>query len=460
MKLNFAIICLGLWLLVHPSAAEMQANVRFINNDQLSGRLESLSTDRLVWKSPILESPASFFLKSVLDLSLPAGPRQQAARYEALLALTNGDSVSGQLVSISDEVIELDTWFAGRMKFRRVMVESVSINERPVYLYQGPKGIEEWTATGNPPAWSYKNAALISNTAGSIAKEINLPDACSITFDAAWRGALGLKLILFSDNIKSDNPSNGYEVSFHQKAIYARSCKTGATLGPGAIAPALQENEKAKIEVRSSLKDGTLVVLVNGEVVGAWKDPEMAQNEHGRGIHFLTINASPVRIAQIGVAAWDGVVDKMPMPRMAGGFRQFEFQEEDQESVQPPAENKENRMVLRNGDSIAGEVLGIAEDMITIKTPFREVKVPLEVLKSVALKPVDLERCKRENGDVRAWFTDGTSLVFRLESYAGATITGYNQNFGTAEFEIAAFNRIEFNIYDRKLDDLRVVNQW
>jgi len=460
MKLNFTITCLVYGLLVLRSLAEVKSTVRFINNDQLSGQLESLSLDRLVWKSPILEAPTSFFLNSVLDLSLPAEYGMHQATHEALLTLTNGDTISGQLVSVSDEVIELETWFAGTLKFRRVMVKSVVINERPVYLYQGPKGIEDWTVTGNPPAWSYQNAAFISNAVGSVAKDMNLPDACSITFDAAWRGSFGLKLILFSDDLDSDNPSNGYEVSFQQKAIFARSCKTGATLGPGAIAPALQENEKARIEVRSNSKEGTVVVLVNGEVVGAWKDPELGQNKPGRGVHFATINASPVRISQVGVAAWDGVIAKMPEPQPPGGFRQFDFHEDEQLATQEAAEPKENRMILRNGDSIAGEVVGINADIMTIKTKFRDVKVPLEMMKSVALKPVDLERCKRENGDVRAWFPDGSSIVFRLEAFNENTLTGYSQNFGTAEFKMAAFNRIEFNIYDRKLDDLRVMNKW
>ena len=117
-------------------------------------------------------------------------------------------------------------------------------------------------------------------------------------------------------------------------------------------------------------------------------------------------------------------------------------------------------MELRNGDSIAGDVVSITDGMITVKTPFREVKLPLEVLRSVALKPVDRDESKRENGDVRGWFPDGSSVVFRLEGVSDETLTGYSQNFGTAPFKIAAFSRIEFNIYDPDLEDLRMANGW
>ena len=447
-------------LQVFASADEFKSVVRFVNNDQLSGKLESLSTDRLLWKSPILEAPTSFFLKSVLDLNLAPEHPIRDARHEALLTLTNGDTVNGQLLAVSDDAIELDTWFAGHLKFRRVMVKSIQINERASYIYQGPTGIEGWTQSNDPPDWTYQNSALISTAAGSVAKDVNLPDECRISFDAAWRGSFGLKLVFFSDQLKAESPPNGYEISFQQRAVFARSCKTSATLGPGATASALQENEKAKIEVLASLKTGAIAVYVNGEIIGAWTDPDMAQNKVGRGIHFVTINASPVRISQIGVGPWDGVIEKMPEPNRPGGFRGFEGMEDESSPAVAEEEDKGNRMILRNGDSIAGEVLGINDDIITIKTPFKDVKIPVALLKSVALKPMDPERCKRENGDVRAWFPDGTSIVFRLESIGEKIITGYNQNFGTADFKIAAFSRIEFNIYDRKLEDLRVMNKW
>ena len=159
------------------------------------------------------------------------------------------------------------------------------------------------------------------------------------------------------------------------------------------------------------------------------------------------------------MARWTG----FPRRRVLGGVRQFGNQgimemDDEPEPAAPEVKPNTERMELRNGDTIAGEVISIIDGMITVKTPFREVKLPVETLRSVALKPVDLERCKRENGDVRAWFPDGSSLVFRLEAVTGDSLTGFSQNFGTASFKIAAFNRIEFNIYDPDLEEIRLAN--
>ena len=113
------------------------------------------------------------------------------------------------------------------------------------------------------------------------------------------------------------------------------------------------------------------------------------------------------------------------------------------------------RMKLRNGDSISGEVTKIADGVMHVKTPFAEVKLPVSRVRNIMLKPASLEEPIRRNGDVRAWFPDGSSIVFRLEGTSKEAITGSSQTFGKAEFKTTAFNRLEFNIHDPKINDLR-----
>jgi hypothetical protein len=458
-------ILLSAALAAFSTAAPAGSSVRFSNNDQLSGAMESLTTERLVWKSPILDKPVPFFLKNVLDLSLTPNTPEIEGGHEATITLTNGDIVRGQLASVTDTNVELDTWFAGRMKFNRLMIRDVRISERPDFIYRGPTGLDGWKQSGDKPAWTYQNSGFRSGAAGSIARDVNLPDECTIAFDASWRGSFGLKLVFFSDELASDHPTSGYEMTIQTRSVYLRSCKTQKFLGHTPNAVTLQENEKARIEVRASLKSGKICLFVDGQIIDVWTDPDVARNEIGRGIHFITQNESPVQISRIEVGVWDGDVDQLPEPQVLGGLRQFGNQgmQEMEDEPQPPApEEKPNteRMELRNGDTIAGEVVSIVDGMITVKTPFRDVKLPVGILRSVALKPVDLERCKRENGDVRAWFPDGSSIVFRLDAVDGENLTGFSQNFGTATFKLSAFNRIEFNIYDPGFKDIRAANGW
>ena len=443
--------------LVLLAQGETVSAIRFANNDRLTGSLDSLNTEELVWNSPVLDQPTPFFLKNILDVTLIAKTPEIQAKHEATITLTNGDLVRGQLASVTDEFVELDTWFAERMKFNRLMISEILISERPDFIFTGPAGIEGWTHSGEKPAWVFQGSSFRSERAGSIARNVDLPEICSVAFDAEWREKFSLKLVLFSNDLTSDHPASGYEIAFQQRTVYLR--KKQSLVGHSSNAFALQENEKARIEVRVSLKSGVVVLLVDGSVVDVWSDPDVAKTDLGKGIHFVALpNSLPVKISRIEVGGWDGEVDQASEARVAG-----EFFGEHMNGEMPPAEKAKpapGRMELRNGDTIEGEVLAIEDGVIRVKTPFREVRLPVEVLRSVALKPVSLERTIRKNGDVRAWFADGSSLVFRLDEAVNGSVVGFSQNFGTARFKLDAFNRIEFNIYSPEFEEIRMADGW
>ena len=439
-------------------AAESVA--RFSNKDRLAGTLESLSSEFLVWKSPSLGKPVPFFLKNVVDLSLNGTTPQINADHEATLTLTNGDTVRGQLIAISDDTITLDTWYAGRLNINRLMVSSVKIEAMSTFLYRGPQGLDGWTQSADPPAWSYANSGFVSGEAGSIAKDGILPDECAVTFDVAWKSdSIQLKVILFSDDATTDSPVSGFELSFQRGNIYFRSCKNPGYSGT-ANSQVLLENDKARIEIRASRKSGKVCLFVNDRIIEVWTDPDFAKSKSGSCLHFVSVKTLPMRISRIGVGQWDGLIEQLPEPRL-GMIRRFGLQVQgDILQADPQETPKDDRMELANGDRLEGEVTSIQDGMIAVKTPLGDIKVPVGRFRTVALKKVDLERCIRRNGDIRAWFPDGSSIVFRLDGVAGDTLTGSSQNFGTAAFKIAAFNRIEFNIYDMELEDKRTAVEW
>ena len=442
-------------------AAENKAMVRFANDDVLAGSLQSLSTDQLVWESTLLHKPASFSLARVLDLSMPAEQPASNSKHEASVVLTNGDVLRGQLAGVGPDAVELDTWYAGRLKLNRLMISKIDISERQSTIYRGPTDMEGWTQSAAKPAWTYRNSSFRSQGAGSIARDVDLPDECSVAFDAQWRGQMSFKVVLFSDKAATDQPTSGYELNFAQRSIFLRSCKPPARyLGSSANASALQENEKAHIEIRASLKAGKVSVLIDGHVVENWTDADapVADPEHAGVIHFIAQNASALQISRIEIGTWDGQTEPVIDPQRQAPWN---GQDEEPEAPAPKKEQpKPDRMELRNGDNISGEVTAVSDGMIAIKTPFRDVKLPIESLRSVALKPADLETCILRNGDVRAWFPDGSWVVFRLDSVADGMITGSSQKFGTAQFKMSAFNRIEFNIYELEFQEIRAKNGW
>ena len=440
------------------------AVVHFFNGDQLTGEVLALSGDKLSWKSQILETPYEFKLSQIVDLSMPAREIVEGtpkASHKATLEMTNGDVIEGSLSGLSDNEIKLVTPFAGELTFRRVNVSSVSISRASDYFYRGPNSMEEWTASPDTGGWEFRGGALHSKSPGGIAREVDFPEECVISFDASWRGSFRPKIVFFSDDISSTSPNAGYEMIFQGNSVHVKKCGTNNWLGHSTNAGALRENEKANIEIRASKKTGKILLYVDGKVVDLWQDAEFAGAKFGKGLHIVAQDSSPLRISNIEVKGWDGYHEEVPNRRM--GFQGrvflggggFQLDDDGEEEEVPEEKAPEGRMVLMNGDSIEGEVLRIVGDDITLKTPFTEVTFPIARLKNIVLKKADMETPKRYNGDVRATLADGSKLVFRFDGVDGDKIIGFSQNFGEARFSKDGFRRIEFNIYDESMEPLR-----
>jgi len=466
MKPLLQILPLGLALATATAADAPNSIVRFANGDVLAGKPEAITPEVLVWQSPLLARPASFLLDQVLDLSLSPTPPERTPDHEATVTLTNGDSIRGQLASVTDEAISLHTWFAGRMDFNRLMVSGVKIEKRANFLFRGPTGLDGWKQATEPPAWSYSRSAFRSAAEGGIARDGLLPEECSISFDAAWKGdSVRLRVILFSDDSSTDNPSSGHELTFQRGGVHLRNCRTQNFIG-SARSQELMENDRVRVEIRASMKSGKIALFINDRIIEVWNDPDAGKEGFGRTLHFISGSSLPLRISNIGVAHWDGVIDQIPEVR-PGFDRGFDPMgglpgDDEEPAAEAGAEEKPaaSRMELANGDTLVGEVTSINDGVITVKSTLGDIRLPVSRLRSVALKPVEPERCKRRNGDIRAWFPDGSSIVFRLEATGDGTLTGSSQNFGTATFSTAAFNRIEFNIYSPRLEDLRRAEDW
>ena len=90
------------WVIV--AGGEPPSVLRFANQagDQLTGSLDALEGERLVWKSSCLEKPTPFWLKNVMEVTMPATAAEFKATHEATLTLMNKDSVRGQIASVTD----------------------------------------------------------------------------------------------------------------------------------------------------------------------------------------------------------------------------------------------------------------------------------------------------------------------------------------------------------------------
>ncbi|MBT3287788.1 MAG: hypothetical protein HN380_10620 [Victivallales bacterium] len=414
-------------------AAEQRPDrLEFLNGDALFGTLESLSPEELVWQHEDVKGSIRFAAENVMGVDLRTAAPLRAVAGQVTLGLTNGDTLRGKIVSMDASTMLLDTVYAGQLTLKSQMLASMRPS-RPVasVYYSGPNSLEEWTKGNSSEAWEFKKGALYAkNNSGSLGRDVKLPDRAQIEFDLAWKGQVYLTMGLFTNRLDTYN-GPGYQLGIRNTYVSLNRRSKNSSNGLGNHqAPVLAGRQKARISVCVDRKAKTVAILIDGALVRQWTDP-VGIDEAGTGIVFYTRRYQH-RIHNIQVLPWDGKI-------VSGGG----------DGDEEPG-GKEDQIQFANGDKVSGELLGIKDGKMTVKSPYAELKIPLARVALVVFREDNRERARRNAGDVRGIFREGGSVTIGLAGLQEGVLKGESENFGKAEFKIGGFGRLQTNIYSER----------
>ena len=102
---------------------ELAGTLKFANRDRISGYPKGLDAEgHLKWQASFLKEPISIRPSTILEMRLEGGqPVAPDVAHHALLTLTNGDTLRGQLDALDEEHVTLKTWYGGNLKIKRTM---------------------------------------------------------------------------------------------------------------------------------------------------------------------------------------------------------------------------------------------------------------------------------------------------------------------------------------------------
>lgn len=446
------------WLLI-PSlcAAEPAMTARFENDDLLKGQLVAADQERgLIWDSSVFPEPQPLSFDKLREVNIPTAEELNLppGDHVAVVKLTNGDEIQGNLLSVTEEGISIETSFGGELVFRRDMVAKLDIEDRPELIYAGPKGPDEWLPSLED-GWTFEEGVLVCNRNSSISRDIGEHMRMHVAFDIAWQENARFRVYLHADHEDLDEVDNCYELVCQSQYAYLRKrTKRGGrlestTIGTTGGVREFQDREKVRVEMLQDRISGRIRLMLGGRVVADWSEQAPDDKPMGPFLHFLGDMQSSIEVSRIRITTWDGLIDgewdEAPM-----GLRGFPGQMEEPAKEEP----EEEGILLRNGDRIEGDAIGIEDGMVRLKTSFKEFSLPVSRLRTFALRTAeeaeDPELCWkpiRRAGDIRAWFPHGGAFTFELIGIEDGKISGRSQTFGDATFDLDAFSRLEFNIY-------------
>lgn len=413
-----------------PKAEVGGAVVQFDNGDKLHGELVSIEPEKgLRWASPQALEPIVFHLDSARSVEWQSRKgREVKGEGVAEIELTNGDLLTGKLVSLDRKELQLETWYAGKLAIPRARLRTITpIDAQGGPIYAGPDGLQGWKVSGGGRGnrgWEYKDGAFLGNGNGVIGRVFELPPTVAIDFEMAWRGQLQLAISFCSD--RADTSSrDAYNMQINNNYVYVQRMsrdRGSNNLGQTEV-PELLQSSPAKIGIRVNKEEISISLLVNGALVKQWTDRGKFAGGGG-GVAFYTQGSSAVQIREIRIAKWDG-----KFPNKAGG--------DDEKSTEDTA-------VLENSDTVSGTLESIRNGEAELKSQYATLKIPVGRLQSVRLAGKNSETAKRETGDVRASFVNGGAVTLKLESWTAKGLRGTSGNFGAATFDPEAFEKIDF----------------
>jgi hypothetical protein len=425
------------------SAAPPPHTILFRNGDLLTGQLETITaTNTVHWRHGDAQSRIEFQRDALAEVHLGAlGTPPATSPNYCFVRFTNGDELAGNLKSLDEKEVALETWYAGTLTLPRAKVAALRpAGPWPRAIFAGPDSLDGWTmgkGLGGGVAageWHFVNGAFVATQSASIARDVKLPPNSSLEFDLAWQGQFALAIALYTDSLQpvrlaqtADEPPFGgfYSLqlnSYSTQLLLVKHKEAVRQLGM-AVIPQLQQTNRAQIAIKSSREHKTITLLINGVLAKQWGEPE-AFGGQGTGIRLVHQGQGPLRVANLRVTEWDGRLEETVAPLV------------------PNADNDVGRLV--NRDSVAGRLVEWKDGKLHFAVGDRAVEVPLDRIAQVDFATTRAQTTPLPAGDIRVFFAGRGSLTFALESWTEKGVRASSGNFGRAEFAPRAFSRIVF----------------
>jgi len=401
----------------------------FRNGDMLRGSLLSVLPESAVrWSHPDAKQPIEFALTNVVQIKLVGKPAGTTKEGGAIVRLTNGDELRGEIVSLDAEKLTLATWYAGQVQIQRTMLQSiVPQTATRATLLAELTGTDGWVRPQGDNAWTYRNGAFVSATAGSIGRDLKMGDRMRMDFDLSWRNFPYLQVGLYTDNLENLY-GNSYMLQISGNTVYLQRgrARNFNNLGGSVNLENFQQRGRAKLTVLVDKPKRSVTLLVDGVMAKQWVDPaEFAGG--GTGLMFQSQGQGPMRLANLAVTDWDGELD-------TGGSK--------------AAAKQEDIIRFVNNDKVSGQLKSIANKLISFGTAFATLDIPAERAVEIEFATEKAERARRQTQDVRAVFHDGGGVTVALEKLDDQSLVGTSENFGKRTFARSAFRELRIHIYD------------
>jgi thiol-disulfide isomerase/thioredoxin len=301
-------------------AVEPQMRIRLKDGSFGAGTIVGVDQpNQLGWKGSAFETPFRLDVRAIRSVTSAEEKADNGAEKavkdagsaEQLFELSSGGMVVGQLVSMDDEWLIVDSQILGQVKLARAAVTSiVDAGYAGQLVYSGPIDDDRWQRLTAAEDWEFEAGALVATKQGAaIVGNVALPPKSQINLSMSWRGTPDFVLSL--GTLASNKVSKVEEVpSAARLEVWANQLALVREVDGGADIAMLSDlsdaNPRIDLTIYLDQEAGTIVVC----------------DSHGRPMETLSVpsekavtrpavhlaNSGPsLTIEHFEVRQWDGV---------------------------------------------------------------------------------------------------------------------------------------------------------
>jgi len=315
-----------------------------------------------------------------------------------VVALSNGDSIAGQIVAITPEAVVIESEPTGPLRISRKIVTELAFSRRlgvSIESHFAQGRMEPWTAVG--PGWTLADGVLQCTNYGGqsclVAPfEQDGPTTMVVDVQGISGRYINCELVLCADR-------NSVIARFYSSYFYLMYCRNGGT------------NSLTNRHIGRSTRSGTLRFAY---------DPKTGKARAWLNTMDLGEYAVPNHVMK-------GIVPPSTTPARDKTI-------------------KAHVVHFVNNDRVAADEVTMADGKLQMKSALGDLSCPTERVASIVFRPDAVEKPRRRKGDVWVETTAGR-LTMQFERLSPEFLFGKSSHFGQVKVRRNALKGLRFNIY-------------
>ncbi|MEO6034227.1 MAG: hypothetical protein ABIQ35_03130 [Verrucomicrobiota bacterium] len=425
--------------------------LELLDGSTLHGKLRQIDSDKgLSWIYADAKQPIEFKPENLGAIRFPVPEITAAADTSSTcqFRFVNGDEFFGTLLALNETDLELQTWFSGKLKTPRGRLRSIRFQAKgAAAIYEGPTSRDGWQFGRNPNSvgWEYRDGAFIGNSAGTLGRDLKLPDASRIEFDLSWVAPFNLLFSIYTpvtDGFNYNTSCYMYYLTPGNISLQRISAGNGSTtLGRSEPIPAMLAKKKVHLEFRANKEENFLEVLVDGTPANQWTDSAGWAGKGSGVLLFAQMEGAGLKVSNIKVYEWDGKPGAEIATNTVSG---------------------EDQLYLVNRDKVSGKVLSLRDGKLQIATKGAALDVPLPRVTQIFFSSEMTNSVAPNPWEIQALVAGGGTISFALKNWNSETVSGQNKTFGKISLNSHSIRQIRFNPGKSKLafDDVDPVENF